>query len=87
MVRKKLQAKYMILETRKDGTKFTNRPLKEAAERLQNLSGQYDDMQKQLVEQVSPPHMVTCVGSSPIAQIGRSVNRNRCVDHVSVCFL
>lgn len=52
MVRKKLQAKYMLLETRKDGTKFTNRPLKEAAERLQNLSGQYDDMQKQLVEQV-----------------------------------
>ena len=53
-MRKKLQAKYMVLETRKDGTKFTNRPLKEAAERLQNLSGQYDDMQKQLVEQVDP---------------------------------
>jgi len=41
VVRKKLQAKYMLLETRK-----------EAAEKLQNLSGQYDDMQKQLVEQV-----------------------------------
>lgn len=53
MVRKKLQSKYMVMETRKDGTKFTNRPLKEAAERLQNLSGQYDDMQKQLVEQVT----------------------------------
>ena len=52
VVRKKLQAKYMLLETRKDGTKFTNRPMKEAAEKLQNLSGQYDDMQKQLVEQV-----------------------------------
>lgn len=52
LVRKKLQAKYMVLETRKDGTKFTNRPLKESAERLQNLAGQYDDMQKQLVEQV-----------------------------------
>ncbi len=52
LVRKKLQAKYMLLETRKDGTKFTNRPMKEAAERLQNLAGQYDDMQKQLVEQV-----------------------------------
>ncbi|KAL3140673.1 hypothetical protein ABBQ32_005238 [Trebouxia sp. C0010 RCD-2024] len=52
VVRKKLQSKYMVMETRKDGTKFTNRPLKEAAERLQNLSGQYDDMQKQLVEQV-----------------------------------
>lgn len=52
-MRKKLQSKYMVMETRKDGTKFTNRPLKEAAERLQNLSGQYDDMQKQLVEQVT----------------------------------
>ena len=52
VVRKKLQAKYMLLETRKDGTKFTNRPMKEAAEKLQNLSGQYDDMQKQLVDQV-----------------------------------
>lgn len=52
LVRKKLQAKYMILETRKDGTKFTNRPMREAAERLLNLAGQYDDMQKQLVEQV-----------------------------------
>eukprot|EP00891_Asterochloris_glomerata_P003123 jgi/Astpho2/3123/fgenesh1_pm.00051_%23_46_t len=51
-VRKKLQAKYQTLETRKDGTKFTNRGLKEAAERLQGLAGQYDDMQKQLVEQV-----------------------------------
>ena len=61
MVRKKLQAKYMVLETRKDGTKFTNRPLKEAAERLQNLSGQYDDMQKQLVEQVTAPTPVLCV--------------------------
>ena len=49
----------MVLETRKDGTKFTNRPLKEAAERLQNLSGQYDDMQKQLVEQVMPSHTAT----------------------------
>ena len=52
-MRKKLQAKYAVMETRKDGTKFTNKALKEAAERLQNLSGRYDDMQKQLVEQVS----------------------------------
>ena len=52
MVRKKLQAKYQLVETRKDGTKFTNKPLREAAERLQNLAGRYDDMQKQLVEQV-----------------------------------
>ncbi len=58
VVRKKLQAKYMLLETRKDGTKFTNRPMKEAAEKLQNLSGQYDDMQKQLVEQVGTKQQV-----------------------------
>lgn len=66
LVRKKLQAKYMLLETRKDGTKFTNRAMKDAAERLQNLSGRYDDMQKQLVEQVhvfastSPCHPDGC---------------------------
>ncbi|KAK9813003.1 hypothetical protein WJX72_007194 [[Myrmecia] bisecta] len=52
IVRKKLTAKYMTLETRKDGTKFTNRALKEAAERLQALAAQYDGMQKQLVDQV-----------------------------------
>lgn len=52
-VRKKLNSgKFETLETRKDGTKFTNRALKAAAEQLQQLSGQYDDMQKQLVEQV-----------------------------------
>ena len=66
-MRKKLQAKYMLLETRKDGTKFTNRAMKEAAERLQNLAGQYDDMQKQLVEQVmtaSSASICTCTNSS-----------------------
>lgn len=52
LVRKKLQAKYQLVETRKDGTKFTNKALMQAAERLQKLSGRYDDMQKQLVEQV-----------------------------------
>ncbi|KAK9908301.1 hypothetical protein WJX75_005715 [Coccomyxa subellipsoidea] len=52
-VRKKLQSgRYMTLETRKDGTKFTNRQLKEAAERLQAISRSYDQRQHALVEQV-----------------------------------
>ena len=52
-VRKKLQGgRYMTLETRKDGTKFTTRALKEAAERLQSISRSYDQRQHALVEQV-----------------------------------
>lgn len=52
-VRKKLQSgRYMALETRKDGTKFTNKALKEAAERLQSISKSYDQRQHALVEQV-----------------------------------
>lgn len=52
-VRSKLTSgRYMTLETRKDGTKFTNRALKDAADRLSALASQYDNTQKQLVEQV-----------------------------------
>jgi hypothetical protein len=51
-VRKKLQAKYIELETRKDGMKFSNRQLRVAAERLQALSSEYDGRQAQLVAQV-----------------------------------
>ena len=39
-------------------------PLKEAAERLQGLAGQYDNMQKQLVEQASRPRSSTCLGAA-----------------------
>lgn len=52
VVRKKLQAKYLELETRKDGIKFTNRQLRNAAERLQNLTLDYDKRQETLVSQV-----------------------------------
>ena len=53
-VRKKLQAgKYLVLETRKDGTKLTSRAFREAAESLQSVSRAYDDMQHQLVDEVS----------------------------------
>ena len=52
-VRKKLTGgRYLTLETRKDGTKFTSRALKEAAERLQAISRSYDQRQHALVEQV-----------------------------------
>lgn len=88
-MRKKLQAKYMVLETRKDGTKFTNRPLKEAAERLQNLSGQYDDMQKQLVEQVDSLTKPLLTPFGPILTTSSTARKqakcymNGCVD----CFV
>ena len=51
-VRKKLQSKYLELETRKDGVKFTNRRMKAVAERLQRLSGDYEKRQATLVQQV-----------------------------------
>ena len=60
-VRKKLMGgRYLMLETRKDGTKFTTKALKEAAERLQGISRSYDQRQHALVEQVqgaAPPTM------------------------------
>eukprot|EP00803_Ostreobium_quekettii_P007490 evm.model.scf_227.6 EVM.evm.TU.scf_227.6 scf_227:67170-78839(-) len=52
IVRKKLQASYTLLETRKDGTKFTNSKLKAAAEQLQAVSGEYQEIQAELVTQV-----------------------------------
>ena len=52
-MRKKL-SRYLMLETRKDGTKFTSKGLKEAAERLQGISRSYDQRQHALVEQVMP---------------------------------
>ena len=57
-MRKKL-SRYLMLETRKDGTKFTSKRLKEAAERLQGISRSYDQRQHALVEQVSP-HLLMC---------------------------
>ena len=52
-MRKKLQGgRYLTLETRKDGTKFTSRGLREAAESLQGISRSYNDKQAQLVDEV-----------------------------------
>ncbi len=47
-----LSQKYLVLETRKDGTKFTSRALKDAAERLTGAAAEYEALQKDLVEQV-----------------------------------
>ncbi len=51
-VRSKLQARYQVIETRKDGTKFTNTKLRKAAEELQAIVRQYDELQADLVTQV-----------------------------------
>lgn len=45
--------RYQILDSRKDGTKFTNRALKEAAEQQTDVTSQYEQLQKDLVAQVS----------------------------------
>ena len=44
--------RYNVLETRKDGTKFSNRDLKGAAERLNAATSKYEALQKDLVAQV-----------------------------------
>lgn len=46
-------SRYLLLETRKDGTKFTNRQMKDTAERLQTATSKYDELQKDLIQQVS----------------------------------
>ena len=52
LVRKQLQRDYTILETRKDGTKFTSKGMKTLAKRLSKLTDKYDECQKDLVAQV-----------------------------------
>lgn len=41
-----------MIETRKDGTKFTNRALKDAAERQADVAARYEQLQRDLVAQV-----------------------------------
>lgn len=43
-----------MIETRKDGTKFTNRGLRDAAERQADVCGRYEQLQRDLVAQVGP---------------------------------
>ena len=76
-MRKKLMGgRYLMLETRKDGTKFTTKGLKEAAERLQGISRSYDQRQHALVEQVHFTAMGTLYPSrTSKSAAGRSQRR------------
>ncbi|KAJ0962602.1 hypothetical protein J5N97_027724 [Dioscorea zingiberensis] len=51
-VRKKLSTHFIILETRKDGVKFTNSKLKKLGDQYQKLLGDYTSYQKGLVARV-----------------------------------
>ncbi|XP_078180719.1 MUTS homolog 2 [Carex rostrata] len=51
-VRKKLSGQYIVLETRKDGVKFTNSKLKKLGDQYQKLLGAYMDCQKSVVARV-----------------------------------
>jgi hypothetical protein len=47
-----LVCRYRIIDARKDGVKFTNRALEGAAAMLQESSARYEELQKELVDQV-----------------------------------
>ncbi|CAH1428222.1 unnamed protein product [Lactuca virosa] len=51
-VRKKLAAQFVVLETRKDGVKFTNTKLKKLGDQYQKILEEYKSCQKELVTRV-----------------------------------
>lgn len=51
-VRKKLSTHYIVLETRKDGVKFTNSKLKKLGDQYQKVLSEYTSYQKVLVAQL-----------------------------------
>ncbi|KAK3032925.1 hypothetical protein RJ639_036506 [Escallonia herrerae] len=51
-VRKKLNSHYIVLETRKDGVKFTNAKLKKLGDQYQKVLEEYKTCQKELVVRV-----------------------------------
>lgn len=51
-IRKKLTTNFIVLETRKDGVKFTNTKLKKLGDQYQRLLEEYTNCQKQLVNRV-----------------------------------
>ncbi|KAL6605945.1 hypothetical protein ACP70R_041598 [Stipagrostis hirtigluma subsp. patula] len=51
-VRKKLTGNYIIIETRKDGVKFTSSKLKKLGDQYQALFGEYTSCQKKVVDDV-----------------------------------
>ncbi|GAU19053.1 hypothetical protein TSUD_193900 [Trifolium subterraneum] len=48
-IRKKLNTQFIVLETRKDGVKFTNTKLKKLGDKYQQIIEEYKSCQKQLV--------------------------------------
>ncbi|THG18593.1 hypothetical protein TEA_019147 [Camellia sinensis var. sinensis] len=51
-VRKKLNTQFIVLETRKDGVKFTNTRLKKLGDQYQKILDEYKSCQKELVARV-----------------------------------
>ncbi|KAF1867075.1 hypothetical protein Lal_00049503 [Lupinus albus] len=51
-IRKKLSAQFLVLETRKDGVKFTNTKLKKLGDQYQQIVEEYKSCQKELVNKV-----------------------------------
>ncbi|KAF6160878.1 hypothetical protein GIB67_041932 [Kingdonia uniflora] len=51
-IRKKLTTHFIVLETRKDGVKFTNQKLKKLGDQYQKLLEEYTSCQKELVARV-----------------------------------
>ncbi|XWS48333.1 hypothetical protein CRYUN_Cryun13aG0066500 [Craigia yunnanensis] len=51
-VRKKLSSQFIVLETRKDGVKFTNTKLKKLGDQYQKVLEEYKNCQKELVSRV-----------------------------------
>ncbi|KAJ3670194.1 hypothetical protein LUZ60_010518 [Juncus effusus] len=51
-VRKKLSNQYIVLETRKDGVKFTNSKLKKFGDEFQRVLSEYSNCQKEIVAKV-----------------------------------
>ncbi|KAE9601864.1 hypothetical protein Lal_00040814 [Lupinus albus] len=51
-IRKKLSTQFIVLETRKDGVKFTNTKLKKLGDQYQRIVEEYKNCQKELVNKV-----------------------------------
>lgn len=51
-IRKKLSTQFIVLETRKDGVKFTNTKLKKLGDQYQKILEEYKNCQKELVNRV-----------------------------------
>jgi len=64
-IRKKLSTQFIVLETRKDGVKFTNTKLKKLGDRFQKILEEYKSRQKFIVDKV----VNTSVSFSEVCEI------------------